>query len=181
MADSKQLLDVLVQAQNKSVENLMEASQKMREAIGKPDALEQAKSLYGTWFEKQESITSEMAKMLKDQVINDKTPAFIKDWVDTQEQFSEKWLNAFKDLAGNFSGEKMLDFYKENVNEMFSVWKKAYDRFAGMFTTSFGLQNYDPSTQAKEMHDNFVESARKYIKMMDEQADKMRAALQGSK
>ncbi len=178
MAESKQILEALTNAQSKSVENLMETSQKMRDLVGKSDAMEHAKTAYQTWFEKQEAITNDMAKALKNQVITDQTPTFIKDWIETQEKFSDKWMSAFKDMAANLSGEKMLDFYKENANEMFSVWKTAYDRFAGMFTTSFGVKNYDPSTQVKEMHDNFVENARKYIKMMDEQAGKVKDAIQ---
>ncbi len=178
MAESKQILEALVNAQSKSVENLTETSQKMRSLVGQSNALEQARTLYKDWFEKQENITTEMAKALKNQVMTDQTPDFIKDWIDTQEKFSEKWMNAFKDLSSNFSGEKMLDFYKDNAGEMFSVWKTAYDRFAGMFTTSFGVKNYDPSTQVKEMHDNFVENARKYIKMMDEQVGKVKDAIQ---
>jgi hypothetical protein len=178
MAESKQILEALVHAQSKSVENLTETSQKMREVIGKPDAVDTAKTLYQKWFEKQEVITNDMAKALKDQVITDQTPSFVKEWIDTQEKFSEKWVTAFKDLSSNFSGEKILDFYKDNAGEMFSVWKTSYDRFAGMFTTSFGVKNYDPSTQVKEMHDNFVENARKYIKMMDDQAGKVKEVIE---
>ncbi|NJL14877.1 MAG: hypothetical protein HC913_19000 [Microscillaceae bacterium] len=150
MSDSKQLLDVLVQAQNKSVENLMEASQKMREVIGKPDALEQAKSLYGNWFEKQESITSDMAKMLKDQVINDKTPAFIKDWVDTQEQFSEKWLNAFKDLAGNFSGEKCSISTKKMSMRCFRYGKRPMTALRGCLLLPLACRTMTPLPRPKK-------------------------------
>ena len=41
MAESKQMLDALVQAQTKSVENLKETSQKMRDSFSKENAVEE--------------------------------------------------------------------------------------------------------------------------------------------
>ncbi len=167
MADSKNILNVLVETQNKSVENLMETSKKMRESFGQPDAVEKVMQMMRDWYAKQETITKEMTESVKGQMITDKTPDFVKQWVETQEKFSAQWANAYKEITSNYGGEKMLDTYKENADKLFIAWKKYYDQFTGMFATSFGMENYDPSTQAKEMHDRFVENARQYIQMIE--------------
>lgn len=167
MAESKNMLDALVQAQSKSVENLMETSQKMRESFGKEDAIQLMLKMMQEWYKKQEIITQEMSASIKDQVITDKTPDFVKQLLEQQEKFSQQWKQAFQDMTKNYSGESLLQSYKENAEKFFVTWKKAYDQFAGMFTNSFGLENYDPATQAKEMHDKFVENATKYIQALE--------------
>ena len=172
MSNNTGILDALVQAQSKSVENLKATSLKIKDLMGDAKALEKSVEVYKEWYKTQETITKEMGNAVKGQVINDKTPDFIKQWIETQEKFSQSWMDAFTDLTKNLTGEKMLDTYKENFDKMFGIWKKGYDQFTGMFTTTFGLKNYDLSSQAKEMHDNFAESARTYIKMLDEQIEK---------
>lgn len=171
MDNAKQILDVLVEAQSKSVENLMEVSTKLRSAVGQANVMEYSVELYKEWYAKQESITQTMATAMKGQLINDKTPAFITELMATQEQFSQKWMEAIKDMTQNFSGAKVLDFYKDNADKIYGVWKKSFDQFTGMFTNTFGLANYDMGAQAKEMHDNFVVEARKYVTKLDEQIE----------
>ena len=119
------------------------------------------------WYDNQQNITSEMSSSIKDQVVTDKTPDFVKQLLEQQEKFSQQWKQAFDDMTKNYSSDSLINTYKEQADKFFVTWKKAYDQFAGMFTNSFGLENYDPSTQAKEMHDKFVESASKYIKALE--------------
>jgi hypothetical protein len=180
MSNTKQMLEVLVEVQSKSIENLMEVSKKFSEVIGKADALDKSAEIIKDWFGKQETITKELVSSMRGQVINDKTPSFIKEFIANQEKFGENWMNTTKDLMFNFTGEKVLDTYKDITEQVFGLWKKSYDQFAGMFTTSFGLQNYDPSTQVKEMHDNFIESARKYVQMVDEQVESAKKNIQAA-
>lgn len=167
MSDKKQIFEVLVETQSKSVENLMETSKKLKELFGKSDSLEQSVEMYKEWYSKQEAITKEMMDAVKSQMITDQTPEFIKKWLDSQEQFSEKWMGAMKGMNKGYSSDKVLDNYQTGVDKMFGSWKKSYDQFAGMFSTTFGLKNYDLTTQAKEMHDNFVESTRKYLQLLE--------------
>ncbi|NJO00516.1 MAG: hypothetical protein HC880_01485 [Bacteroidia bacterium] len=169
MADSQHILKAMMDTQSKSVENLMDASKKMQESVGKSNSMETMAQIYKEWYTKQEEITNEMNNAIKDQMITDKTPTFVKDWIDAQEKFSTQWSDAFKNMASIYPGNQMLDTYQDNVDKFFSVWKKSYDQFAGMFTTTYGVQNYDLTAQAKEMHDRFVENARKYLHMLEGQ------------
>jgi hypothetical protein len=180
MSNTMPILDTLVTIQSKSIENLVEVSQKFSAIVGKADALDKSSAIIKEWFEKQELVTKEFVDAMKGQVINEKTPDFIREFLKNQEKFGEAWMKTMKDLMFNFSGEKVLDVYKEMTANVFGVWKKSYDQFAGMFSTTFGLQNYDPSAQVKEMHDNFIESARKYVQMLDEQVETAKKTLQNA-
>lgn len=178
MSNTMPILDTLVSIQSKSIENLVEASQKFSSLAGQADALDKSTTVVKEWFEKQEVITKEFVNAMKGQVINEKTPDFVKEFLANQEKFGETWMKTIKDMMFNFSGEKVLDVYKDMTTNLFGLWKKSYDQFTGMFSTTFGLQNYDPSTQVKEMHDNFIESARKYVQMLDEQVENAKKSLQ---
>lgn len=168
-ANKDGIFEVLLETQSKSVENLGETSKKAQELIASGASVEKTVELYREWFAKQEEITKKLTESIKGQIINDKTPDFIKNLLASQEEFGKKWMDTMKDMSQNFSGEKVLDLYKEGTDQFFGAWKKAYDQFTGMFSTTFGLEKYDPATQAKEMHDKFVETAREYIQKMDEQ------------
>jgi hypothetical protein len=169
MSNNKQIIEVLVAVQNKSVANLTETSQKLKDVFGKTNAVEESSKVFKEWYAKQEEITKELVAAIKDQVITEQTPSFVKEWMETQENFGKKWMEAIQNSSAGFSTEKTFDSYKENVNKVYDMWKKSYDQFAGMFSTSFGVQKYDLATQAKEMHDNFVENAQKHLKSLESQ------------
>jgi translation initiation factor 2B subunit (eIF-2B alpha/beta/delta family) len=179
MSNTGQMLEVLVSTQAKSIENLVETTTKLRDSLNQGSPLEASMTAIKDWFQKQEAITRDMAGAIKDVVIPDKSSTFVQEWLKVQENFGQQWFNTMKEMAQGVSSEKLLDMYKGSADKVFEVWKKAYDQFAGMFTTTFGLQNYDPAAQAKEMHDNFVEGARKYMTLLDEQIDKVKKSVSG--
>lgn len=172
MAQTKSIFEVILETQSKTVENLMETSKKLTASVGQSNMMETMMGSMKDWFAKQQEITQSMAVAVKDQVITDKAPDFIKNWLEQQEKFNQQWMDAIKGLTKNMSAEKAIDFYKENADKIFAAWKKAYDQFAGMFTTSFGLTNYDLATQAKEMHDKFVDSAKDFMKLLESNTQK---------
>jgi hypothetical protein len=177
MNNASQMLEVLVSTQAKSLENLMDTTSKLRNSLGQPNALETSATVMKEWYQRQESITKEMAGAVKDFVIPEQPANFIQEWLKAQEGFGQQWFGTMKDTVQNLSAEKVLDLYKGGADKIFEVWKKSFDQFAGMFTTSFGLKSYDPATQAQEMHHNFVESARGYIKMLDDQIEKVKGSM----
>lgn len=72
MADSKNLLEALVETQTQSMSNLMEANKKMQDAFGKQDAMEQMVAIYKDWYSKQEGIAKAMTDTMRGQMIDHK-------------------------------------------------------------------------------------------------------------
>lgn len=173
MANTTNIIDVLVSTQSKVVENLLDTSKKLQEAFGQADAMDKTKDIFGQWMETQKTIFEEMTGSVKDQFKVEELPMpdMMKNFVESQKQFAENMFSSVKDLTKNYNTTSALQTYQEQTDKLYDTWKDAHSSLMERLGKPFSDMEYNPATFVQEMNHKFVETAKGYIEMFAQEAE----------
>lgn len=155
-------LNVIKDAQEKLVENIITNSKKFAETIGAKETIEKTRTFVNEWLEKQQTNLENVSETIKEQIQLEKAPAIIKEVVEAQETLGKEWFEA---LRTTLKAEDLKDLneiltanvtkLQENVKEIASFWKenlaqptKIKDMFSTEYATEFTKKMVDMWTPA---------------------------------
>ncbi|WP_026998442.1 hypothetical protein [Eisenibacter elegans] len=126
MKSTKEITTDYTEIQKKVVENFVESTKKVREVMGKENALEHSAAILNEWFDKNQAITTEAVAKIKEQVNFDSAPAFVKEVLNAQEELLVSWLELAKALTRSKSISEASDLLSNNVKKAQENLKEIY-------------------------------------------------------
>ena len=171
MSNTNEIFETIVDTQKKSIETLVETSNKIQEALKSGNALEKTTEIYQNWWNTQLSLLNNVSSQTKVEVENTqaKTEDFYKNAYETQieaiKKASDFNLNFFNTMSnfGKKSNETNDQFQAaySNWNTLFESWTKSLN------TTFESLNSSFPKAFSPELFQNTMNTNTLFLKLQN--------------
>ncbi len=140
MKTNNAFVDALIESQNQALNNWLEATQKLQNAIANGNAVAEGPSIYKEWLEKQMALASGTFSKMNETITTPQNQVsdFFKNWFQSQLDYIKKIGDFNQSLytsVANF-GKPTSDYIK-NFSVMNNQWTNIYNEWVKATNTTF--------------------------------------------
>lgn len=169
MADKKNVFESWVDSQNKSMENLAEATKKLQDSMMKGEVLKEGADIYKDWFSNQKSI---METVLKSEGFSMPTNGSTNDpsaWMKAQEEFAKKMMESMQQTMPMQSGAfSSPEDYLAQSRKIYDQWQQLYNQWFSQASKSFeSMKAFMQGDTSSISFQDMMNTSQVYMKMYE--------------
>lgn len=175
MNNSNNLVDNVIDAQSKTINNWMESTQKFQKAMAGGQLNEKGTDIYNEWLHNQMNIfnaANTNSSNATAETVNNAGHNFqdyYKNWYNAQMSSVKQMVDFNQNLYNSFLNfGKPTTQVNESFNTINNTWNNIYNSWMKTFNTSYeNLVNTLPNGVTKDAFTNMFNSSNIYLKMQE--------------
>ncbi|RME19203.1 MAG: hypothetical protein D6799_01695, partial [Bacteroidetes bacterium] len=171
MKTNNAFVDALIESQSQALNNWLEATQKMQNAIATGNAIAEGPAIYKEWLEKQMALAGGTISKLSETVTTpqNQVQEFFKNWFQSQMDYMKKITDFNQSLYSSFAnfGRPANDYINtfsainNQWSNLYNEWVKAanttFETYQNAFKGSFTKNIFQEMLQSNTLYNSFKE------------------------